>query len=77
MHFSAWDKSFFFVKYGVRPFFARLFFKAQIFFHNFFYILVCFQDEVKQLSSWKFFDWNKFGNRFGNDVFELKKLIVL
>ena len=67
MHFSAWDSSFFFVKYGARPFF-----KAQIFFMNFF-VLVCFQDEVKQLSSWKFFDWK----RFGNDVFEIKKLMVL
>ena len=38
-----------------------------------YFILVSFQDEVKQLSSWKFFDWNRFGNRFGNDVFELKK----
>ena len=69
MHFSAWDNSFFSVKYGTRPFFARPFFKAQIFFHEFFFVLVCFQDEVKKLSSWKFFDWNKFGNRFGNDVF--------
>ena len=33
---------------------------------------MCFQDEVKQLSSWKFFDWNRFGNRFGNDVSRLK-----
>ena len=31
MHFSARDSSFFFVKYGARPFF-----KAQIFFHDFF-----------------------------------------
>ena len=69
MHFS--------VKYGSRPFFARPFFKAQIFFSQFFFVLVCFQDEVKQLSNWKFFDWNIFGNRFGNDVFELKKLMVL
>ena len=76
MHFSAQDSSFFFVKYGARPFFARPFFKAQIFFMIFF-ALVCFQDGVKQLSSWKFFDWNKFGNRFGNDVFELKKFMVL
>ena len=86
MHFSVWDFSFFFVKYGARPFFARPFFKARIFFHNFFlYIFFihffcplflpffCFQDKVKQLSSWKFFDWNKFGNRFGNDVSKLKK----
>ena len=72
MQFSARDNSFFFVKYGARPFFARPFFKAQIFFHDFFFVLVCFQDEVKQLSSWKFFDWNRFGNTFGNDVFELK-----
>ena len=48
------------------------FFKAQIFFHEFF-VLVSFQDEVKQLSSWKFFDWNSFGNRLGNDVSRLKK----
>ena len=38
-----------------------------------FFVLVCFQDEIKQLSSWKFFDWNRFGNRFGNDVSRLKK----
>ena len=76
MHFSAQDSSFFFVKYWARPFFAKPFFKAQIFFHDFF-VQVCFQDKVKQLSSWKFFDWNMFGNRFGNDVFELKKLMVL
>ena len=72
MHFSAWDSSFFFVKYGARPFFARPFLKAQIIFREFF-LLVCFQDEVKQLSSWKFFDWNRFDNRFGNDVSKLKK----
>ena len=72
MHFSPQDSSFFFAKYGARPFFARPFFKAQIFF-MFFFVLVCFQDEVKQLCSWKFFDWNKFGNRFGNDVSRLKK----
>ena len=76
MHSSARNSSFFFVKYGARPFFARPLFKAQILFHDFF-VLVCFQDEVKQLSSWKFFDSNRFGNRFGNDVFELKKLMVL
>ena len=76
MHFSARNSSFFFLKYGARPFF-----KAQIFFHDHFFVLVCFQDGVKQLSSWKFFDWNMFGNRFGNrfgkNVFELKKLMVL
>ena len=72
MHFSAWDSSFFSVKYGVRSFFVRSFFKAQIFFHDFFWTM-CFQDEVKQLSSCKFFDWNKFGNRIGNDVSRLKK----
>ena len=33
---------------------------------------MCFQDEVKQLSSWKFFDWYGVGNRFGNDVCRLK-----
>ena len=32
MHFSARDSSFFFVKYRTMPFFARPFFKAQIFF---------------------------------------------
>ena len=67
MHFSARDFGFSFVKYGARPFF-----KAHIFFHDFF-VLVCFQDEVKQLSSWIFFDWNRFGNRFGNDVTRLKQ----
>ena len=72
MQFSAWGSSFFFVKYEARPFFARPFLKAQIFFHDFF-ILLCFQDEVKQLSSWKFVDWNMFANRFGNDVSRLKK----
>ena len=72
MHFSAWDSSFFFVKNEVRPYFAMPFLKAQIYFHDFF-LLVRFQDEVKQLSSWKFFYWNRFGNRFGNDVSRLKK----
>ena len=51
MHFGARDSSFFFFffcKYGARLFFARPFFR-----HNFF-LLVCFQVEVKQLSSWKF-----------------------
>ena len=43
---------------------------------NILFSVVCFQDEVKQLSSWKFFDWNTFDNRFGNDVFEPKKLMV-
>ena len=57
----------FLVKYGARPFF-----KAQNIFHDFF-LLMCFQDEVKKLSNWKFFDWNRFDNRFGNDVFRLKK----
>ena len=52
-------------------FFAGMFFRAQIFFHDF--LLVCFQDGFKQLSSWKFFDWNRFGNRFGTDVSRLKK----
>ena len=57
-----------------RPIFARPVFKAQIFFIIYIYIvLVCFQDEVKQFSSWKLFDWNRFGNRFGNDVSRLKK----
>ena len=40
MHFSAHDSSFFLVKYGARPFFARPFFKAQISFHDFFYTSV-------------------------------------
>ena len=44
------------------------FLRHKFFFHDFFFVLVCFQDEVKQLSSWKIFDWN----RFGNDVFEPK-----
>ena len=45
--------------------------------HKFFFmIFFCtsvFQVEVKQLSSWKFLDWNRFNNRFGNDVSRLKK----
>ena len=73
IHFSAQDSNFSFVKYGTRPFFVRPFFKAQTFFHDFFFVLVCLQDEVKQLSSWKFSNWNRFGNRFGNDVSRLKK----
>ena len=32
------------------------------FFMNFFFVLVCFQDEVEQLSSWKFFKCNRFVN---------------
>ena len=35
---------------------------------------MCFQDEVKHFSSWKLFEWNRFGNKFGNDVSRLKKL---
>ena len=27
------------------------------------FCVVRFLNEVKQLSSWKFFDWNRFGNR--------------
>ena len=73
MHFSAWDSSYFFVKYGARSFFARPFFKGTNYFHDFFLVSMCFQDEVKQLSSWKFFDWNRFGNMFDNDVSRLKK----
>ena len=52
------------------------FLRHKFFFHDFF-CTTLFSSEVKQLSSWKFFDWNKFGNRFGNDVFEVKKLMVL
>ena len=48
------------------------FLRHKFLFHDFF-ILVCFQDEVKQLSNWKFFDWNRFSNRFGTDVSRLKK----
>ena len=62
---------------GRGHFFQGHFIKHKFFFMISFLVLVCFQDEVKQLSSWKFFDWNRFGNRFGNDVFELKKLMVL
>ena len=61
---------------GQDHFFTRPFFKV-IFFFMIVFLQVCFQDDVKQLSSWMFFDWNRFGNRFGNDVFELKKLMVL
>ena len=46
MHFSARDSSFFFVKYGTRPFFARPFLRHKFFFMIFF-SLVCFQDEVR------------------------------
>ena len=28
-----------------------------------FFVLVFFQDEVEQLSSWKFLKWNRFGYR--------------
>ena len=66
MHFSARESSFFFVNYGARPFF-----QAQILFYDFFPNV--FQDKVKKLSSWKFFDWNRFDNRFSNDVSRLKK----
>ena len=62
---------------GQAHFLQSHFFKTQKFFHVFFGLLVCFQDEIKQLFSWKLFDWNRFGNRFGNDIFELKKLMVL
>ena len=34
----------------------------EIFFMIFF-VLVFFQDEVEELSSWKYFKWNRFGNR--------------
>ena len=69
MPFSAWDSTSFFVK---------LWGKAILRGHTNYYffmifLLVSFQDEVKQLSSWKFFDWNRFGNWFGNDVYRLKK----
>ena len=72
MHFSARNSSFFFVEYGARPFLEGHFLRHNFFFMIFF-ILACKQDEAKQLSSWKFFDWNRFGNRFGNDVSRLKK----
>ena len=73
MHFNARDSSFSFVKYEAKPFYPKPFFKAQIFFHDVFFVLVCFQNKIKQLSSWKFFYWNRFDNRFGNDVSRLKK----
>ena len=75
MHFSARGVYFFLCKlWGkLRPFFARPFFKAQIFFHDFFFILVCFQDEVKELSSWKFLIGIGLVIGFGNDVSRLKK----
>ena len=58
---------------GQGRFLQDYFLKHKFFFMIFFLVLVCFQVEVKQLSSWKFFDWNRFDNRFGNDVSRLKK----
>ena len=76
MHFSARDSSFFCKIWGQGHFLQSHFVRHKKKFMIFF-VLMCFQDEVKQLSSWKFFDWNTFGNRFGNDVFELKNLMVM
>ena len=53
MRFSARDSSFFFVKYEAGHFLQGHFLRHKFFFMIFF-VLVCFQDEVKQLSSWKF-----------------------
>ena len=72
MHFSAWDSSLFFVNMGQGQFLQGHFLWHKFFFMIFF-LQVCFQDEVKQLSSWKLFNWNRFGDRFGNDVSRLKK----
>ena len=41
------------VKYGAFFIVARLFLDRRNYFHDFF-ILVFFQDEIEQLSSWKF-----------------------
>ena len=49
------------VKYGAFFTIARPFLDRRSFFNDFF-VLVFFQDEVEQLSSWKFFKWNRFGN---------------
>ena len=72
MHFSAQGSSFFFVKYGARPFFARPFFNAQIFFHDFF-LYECILKMESSVFLVGSFDWNRFGNRFGNNVTRLKK----
>ena len=50
------------VKYGAFFTIARPFLDTRNFFMIFF-VLVFFQDEVEQLSSWKVFKWNRFGNR--------------
>ena len=48
-------------KYGAFFTIARPFLDTRI--NLFFLELVFFQDEVKELSSWKFFDWNRFDDR--------------
>ena len=40
MHFSAWDSSFFFIKYGARPFFARPILGHKFFHYYFLYYCV-------------------------------------
>ena len=65
MHFSARDLLLDYictVKYGAFFTIARPFLNRRNFFHDFF-VLVLFQDEVKQLSNWKFFKRNRFGDR--------------
>ena len=51
------------VKYGAFFIVARSFLYRRNFFHVFFFVLVFFQDEFEQLSSWKLFKWNRLGNR--------------
>ena len=51
------------VKYGAFFTIARPFLDRRKSFHDFFFVLVIFQDEVEQLYSWKLFKWNRFGNR--------------
>ena len=51
------------VIYGAFSTVARPFLDRRNFFMIFFVLLFFFQDEVEQLSSWKFLKWNKFGNR--------------
>ena len=40
---------------------------------KFFLVLLCFYDEVKQLSSWKLFDMIKFGNRISTPKYNHSK----
>ena len=65
MHFSASGSSFgLYLQGKIWGIFtvARPFLDRRNFFHDFF-VLVFFQDEVEQISSWKFFKWSRFASR--------------